>query len=174
MLSIGASGLNTLIPVEELLDALKELQRAEIEAEQMEDESVNRHEAGRLGEYQVCVRCSFPSGCTIHPAPAPAPPGVCEALSLTTSPPPPQTNAELLFLLCRNWPPLCATPATLGRSCVTRARTATGASSHVSKALLGLKAPLWLMQCGHLATALMVFSQNTLHFLPVPCPLLFC
>lgn len=90
MLSIGASGLNTLIPVEELLDALKELQRAEIEAEQMEDESVNRHEAGRLGEYQVCVRCSFPSGCTIHPAPAPAPPGVCEALSLTTSPPPPR------------------------------------------------------------------------------------
>ncbi|XP_015132969.2 receptor-type tyrosine-protein phosphatase kappa isoform X2 [Gallus gallus] len=59
----GASGLNTLIPVEELLDALKELQRAEIEAEQMEDESVNRHEAGRLGEYQklassLCHSCN--------------------------------------------------------------------------------------------------------------------
>ncbi|XP_015703929.1 receptor-type tyrosine-protein phosphatase kappa-like [Coturnix japonica] len=59
----GARNLNTLIPVEELLDTLKRLQRAEIEAEQMEDESVNRHEAGRLGEYQklassLCHSCS--------------------------------------------------------------------------------------------------------------------
>ncbi|XP_031413053.1 receptor-type tyrosine-protein phosphatase kappa-like isoform X2 [Meleagris gallopavo] len=61
--SMGASNLNTLILVEELLDALKRLQRAEIEAEQMEDESVDRHEAGRLGEYQklassLCHSCS--------------------------------------------------------------------------------------------------------------------
>uniref|UniRef100_A0A8C9FSF1 protein-tyrosine-phosphatase n=1 Tax=Pavo cristatus TaxID=9049 RepID=A0A8C9FSF1_PAVCR len=59
----GASNLNTLILVEELLDALKRLQRAEIEAEQMEDEPVDRHEAGRLGEYQklassLCHSCS--------------------------------------------------------------------------------------------------------------------
>lgn len=143
---IGASNLSTLILVEELLDALKRLQRAEIEAEQMEDESADRHDAGRLGEYQVCIRCSFPSGCTIHPAPAP--PWVCEALSLT--PARTWTNAELLFLLCRNWLPPSATPAMLGRNYVMRARTATRASFRVSKALLELKTPLWLMQCGHL------------------------
>ncbi|XP_052526095.1 receptor-type tyrosine-protein phosphatase kappa-like isoform X3 [Tympanuchus pallidicinctus] len=59
----GASNLSTLILVEELLDALKRLQRAEIEAEQMEDESADRHDAGRLGEYQklassLCHSCS--------------------------------------------------------------------------------------------------------------------
>ncbi|XP_009955762.1 PREDICTED: receptor-type tyrosine-protein phosphatase mu-like, partial [Leptosomus discolor] len=44
--------LNTQIPVEELLETLKRFKRAEIEAEQTEDESVNSHGAGRLREYQ--------------------------------------------------------------------------------------------------------------------------
>ncbi|XP_076219016.1 receptor-type tyrosine-protein phosphatase T-like isoform X2 [Aptenodytes patagonicus] len=44
--------LNTQIPVDELLEALKRFKRAEIEAEQTEDESVNRHGAGRLREYE--------------------------------------------------------------------------------------------------------------------------
>ncbi|KAM9587562.1 receptor-type tyrosine-protein phosphatase T-like isoform 2-T2 [Morphnus guianensis] len=48
----GACKLNTQIPVEELLEALKRFKRAEIEAEQTEDESVDRHGAGRLREYQ--------------------------------------------------------------------------------------------------------------------------
>ncbi|KAM6230498.1 receptor-type tyrosine-protein phosphatase kappa-like [Porphyrio hochstetteri] len=48
----GVSKLNTQIPVEELLETLKRFKRAEIEAEQTEDESVDRHGAGRLGEYQ--------------------------------------------------------------------------------------------------------------------------
>ncbi|KAK2512179.1 hypothetical protein Q9233_016451 [Columba guinea] len=48
----GVGKLNTQIPVEELLEALKRFKRAEIEAEQTEDESVDRHGAGRLREYQ--------------------------------------------------------------------------------------------------------------------------
>ncbi|XP_074788091.1 receptor-type tyrosine-protein phosphatase T-like [Athene noctua] len=48
----GVCKLNTQIPVEELLEALKRFKRAEIEAEQTEDESDNRHGAGRLREYQ--------------------------------------------------------------------------------------------------------------------------
>ncbi|XP_052634163.1 LOW QUALITY PROTEIN: receptor-type tyrosine-protein phosphatase kappa-like [Harpia harpyja] len=48
----GVCKLNTQIPVEELLEALKRFKRAEIEAEQTEDESVDRHGAGRLREYQ--------------------------------------------------------------------------------------------------------------------------
>ncbi|XP_009977801.1 PREDICTED: receptor-type tyrosine-protein phosphatase mu-like [Tauraco erythrolophus] len=48
----GVCKLNTQIPVEELLEALKKFKRAEIEAEQAEDESVHRHGAGRLREYQ--------------------------------------------------------------------------------------------------------------------------
>ncbi|XP_008946892.1 PREDICTED: receptor-type tyrosine-protein phosphatase mu-like, partial [Merops nubicus] len=51
-LQTGACRLNTQIPVEELLEALKKFKRAEIEAEQTEDESVDRHDAGRLREYQ--------------------------------------------------------------------------------------------------------------------------
>ncbi|XP_016160356.1 PREDICTED: receptor-type tyrosine-protein phosphatase delta-like isoform X1 [Ficedula albicollis] len=43
---------NTLIPVEELLEVLKMFKREEIEAEQAEDESVNRHGAGLLREYE--------------------------------------------------------------------------------------------------------------------------
>ncbi|XP_053788710.1 receptor-type tyrosine-protein phosphatase kappa-like isoform X1 [Vidua chalybeata] len=43
---------NTQIPVEELLEALKMFKREEIEAEQTDDESVNRHGAGLLREYQ--------------------------------------------------------------------------------------------------------------------------
>ncbi|OXB52798.1 hypothetical protein ASZ78_015592 [Callipepla squamata] len=59
----GASKLNTQILVEELLDALKGFKRAEIEAEQIENESVDRHEAGRLGEYRklastLCHSCN--------------------------------------------------------------------------------------------------------------------
>ncbi|KAM4639341.1 receptor-type tyrosine-protein phosphatase kappa-like isoform 2-T2 [Amazona ochrocephala] len=48
----GVSKMNTHIPVEALLEALKRFKRAEIEAEQTEDESVDTHGAGRLGEYQ--------------------------------------------------------------------------------------------------------------------------
>ncbi|KAM9367396.1 receptor-type tyrosine-protein phosphatase alpha-like [Phaethornis superciliosus] len=48
----GVCKLNTQIPVEELLEFLKSLKQAEIEAELAEDESVNRHGAGRLREYQ--------------------------------------------------------------------------------------------------------------------------
>ncbi|XP_066037075.1 receptor-type tyrosine-protein phosphatase kappa-like isoform X1 [Chamaea fasciata] len=44
--------LNTQIPVEELLEALKMFKREEIEAEQTDDESVDRHGAGLLREYQ--------------------------------------------------------------------------------------------------------------------------
>ncbi|XP_015470817.1 receptor-type tyrosine-protein phosphatase kappa-like [Parus major] len=43
---------NTQIPVEELLEALKMFKREEIEAEQTDDESVDRHGAGLLREYQ--------------------------------------------------------------------------------------------------------------------------
>ncbi|XP_059729180.1 receptor-type tyrosine-protein phosphatase kappa-like isoform X4 [Haemorhous mexicanus] len=43
---------NTQIPVDELLEALKMFKREEIEAEQTDDESVNRHSAGLLREYQ--------------------------------------------------------------------------------------------------------------------------
>ncbi|XP_030114100.4 receptor-type tyrosine-protein phosphatase mu [Taeniopygia guttata] len=43
---------NTEIPVEELLEALKMFKREEIKAEQTDDESVNRHGAGLLREYQ--------------------------------------------------------------------------------------------------------------------------
>ncbi|KAM8983730.1 receptor-type tyrosine-protein phosphatase U-like isoform 2-T2 [Ara ararauna] len=48
----GVSKMNTQIPVEALLEALKRFKKAELEAEQTEDESVNTHSAGRLGEYQ--------------------------------------------------------------------------------------------------------------------------
>ncbi|XP_075596371.1 receptor-type tyrosine-protein phosphatase U isoform X2 [Balearica regulorum gibbericeps] len=48
----GVCKLNTQIPVEELLEALKRFKRAEIEAEQIEDELIDRHGAGRLSEYQ--------------------------------------------------------------------------------------------------------------------------
>ncbi|XP_064294464.1 receptor-type tyrosine-protein phosphatase alpha isoform X2 [Phalacrocorax carbo] len=48
----GVCKMNTQIPVEELLEALKRFKRAEIEAEQTEDESVDRRDAGRLREYQ--------------------------------------------------------------------------------------------------------------------------
>ncbi|XP_068781728.1 receptor-type tyrosine-protein phosphatase mu isoform X3 [Struthio camelus] len=52
----GANKMNTRIPVEELLEALKRFKREEVEAEQTEDESViNREGAGRLGEYQKLV-----------------------------------------------------------------------------------------------------------------------
>ncbi|KAM4753151.1 receptor-type tyrosine-protein phosphatase T-like isoform 1-T1 [Cyanocitta cristata] len=43
---------NTQILVEELLEALKMFKREEIEAEQTDDESVDRHGAGLLREYQ--------------------------------------------------------------------------------------------------------------------------
>eukprot|EP00075_Anas_platyrhynchos_P012803 XP_027302056.1 receptor-type tyrosine-protein phosphatase kappa isoform X3 [Anas platyrhynchos] len=48
----GVNKLNTQIPVEELLEALKRLKRAELEAEQTEDESASSHGAGRMAEYQ--------------------------------------------------------------------------------------------------------------------------
>ncbi|XP_010158110.1 PREDICTED: receptor-type tyrosine-protein phosphatase mu-like [Eurypyga helias] len=50
--SFGVCKPNTQIPVEDLLEAVKRFQRAEIEAEQTEDESIDRHGAGRLREYQ--------------------------------------------------------------------------------------------------------------------------
>lgn len=68
VVSIGVCKLNTQIPVEELLEALKRFKREEIEAEQTEDESVDRHGAGRLREYQVWFTFAFPPGCTVHPA----------------------------------------------------------------------------------------------------------
>ncbi|KAM7077850.1 LOW QUALITY PROTEIN: receptor-type tyrosine-protein phosphatase T-like [Ciconia maguari] len=51
-LTAGVCKLNTQILVKELLEALKRFKRAEIEAEQTEDESINRHGAGHLREYQ--------------------------------------------------------------------------------------------------------------------------
>ncbi|XP_071436492.1 receptor-type tyrosine-protein phosphatase alpha-like [Pithys albifrons albifrons] len=48
----GVCKLNTQIPVEELLEALKKFKREETEAEQTDDESVNSHGVGRLREYQ--------------------------------------------------------------------------------------------------------------------------
>nr|XP_047912739.1 receptor-type tyrosine-protein phosphatase mu-like [Anser cygnoides] len=48
----GVNKLTTQIPVEELLEALKKLKRAEIEAERTEDESASSHGAGRMAEYQ--------------------------------------------------------------------------------------------------------------------------
>ncbi|XP_061875327.1 receptor-type tyrosine-protein phosphatase kappa isoform X2 [Colius striatus] len=48
----GVSKLNTQIPVEELLEALKRFKRAELEAELTEDEAVDKHDVGRLREYQ--------------------------------------------------------------------------------------------------------------------------
>ncbi|KAM9167335.1 receptor-type tyrosine-protein phosphatase kappa-like isoform 2-T2 [Mergus octosetaceus] len=48
----GVNKLNTQIAVEELLEALKKLKRAELEAEQTEDESASSHGAGRMAEYQ--------------------------------------------------------------------------------------------------------------------------
>ncbi|XP_051660561.1 receptor-type tyrosine-protein phosphatase kappa-like [Manacus candei] len=48
----GACKLNTQIPVEELLEALKRFKREEIEAEQTDDESVDRRGVGHLREYQ--------------------------------------------------------------------------------------------------------------------------
>nr|XP_013808728.1 PREDICTED: receptor-type tyrosine-protein phosphatase kappa-like [Apteryx mantelli mantelli] len=52
----GTNKMNTRIPVEELLEALKRFKREEVEAEQTEDESdTERHGAGRLGEYQKLV-----------------------------------------------------------------------------------------------------------------------
>ncbi|XP_053858626.1 receptor-type tyrosine-protein phosphatase kappa-like [Vidua macroura] len=55
---------NTQIPVEELLEALKMFKREEIEAEQTDDESVNRHGAGLLREYQQL------SSALLHPCTA--------------------------------------------------------------------------------------------------------
>lgn len=72
MVSIGVGKLNTEIPVEELLAALKRFKRAEIEAEQTEDESVDRHGTGRLREYQVWFSFAFPPGCTVHSALTPS------------------------------------------------------------------------------------------------------
>ncbi|XP_063176978.1 receptor-type tyrosine-protein phosphatase kappa-like isoform X2 [Chroicocephalus ridibundus] len=60
----GVSKLNTEIPVEELLEALKRFKRAEIDAEQTEDESVDKHGAGRLREYQQL------SSALLHPCDA--------------------------------------------------------------------------------------------------------
>ncbi|XP_074712630.1 receptor-type tyrosine-protein phosphatase kappa-like isoform X2 [Strix uralensis] len=60
----GVCKLNTQIQVEELLEALKRFKRAEIEAEQTEDESDNRHGAGRLREYQQL------SSTSLHPCDA--------------------------------------------------------------------------------------------------------
>ncbi|XP_054034732.1 receptor-type tyrosine-protein phosphatase epsilon [Dryobates pubescens] len=48
----GVCTINTQIPTEELLEALKRFKRAEIEAEQTEDELVDTYGAGRLREYQ--------------------------------------------------------------------------------------------------------------------------
>lgn len=62
---------NTQIPVEELLEALKMFTREEIEAEQTDDESVDRHGAGLLREYQVWFSFSFPPGCTGYPSALP-------------------------------------------------------------------------------------------------------
>lgn len=81
MVSVGGCRLNTQIPVEELLEVLKTFKRAEIEAEQTEDEFVKRHDAGRLREYQVWFSFSFPSGCTIHLSPCF--PLVCDAAGLS-------------------------------------------------------------------------------------------
>ena len=72
MVSAGVCKLNTQIPVEELLEALKRFKRAEIEAEQTEDESADRHGAGRLREYQVWFSFPFAPGCTVHPALTPS------------------------------------------------------------------------------------------------------
>lgn len=52
--------------MKELLEALKMFKREEIEAEQTDDESVNRHGAGLLREYQVWFSFAFPPGCTAH------------------------------------------------------------------------------------------------------------
>jgi len=64
--------MKTEIPVEELLETLKRLKRAEIEAEQTEDESVDRRGAGRLREYQVWFSFAFLPGYTVHPALTPS------------------------------------------------------------------------------------------------------
>lgn len=53
MVSADVCKPSTQIPVEELLEALKMFKREEIEAEQTDDESVDRHSAGLLREYQV-------------------------------------------------------------------------------------------------------------------------
>lgn len=68
---VGVNKLTTQIPVEELLEALKKLKRAEIEAERTEDESASSHGAGRMAEYQVWFSFAFPSGCTACAVPAP-------------------------------------------------------------------------------------------------------
>lgn len=68
---VGVNKLNTQIPVEELLEALKRLKRAELEAEQTEDESASSHGAGRMAEYQVWFSFAFLSSCTVHAVPAP-------------------------------------------------------------------------------------------------------
>lgn len=60
--------MTTQIPVEELLETLKMFKRAEIEAEETEDESVDRNATGRLREYQVWFSFAFPPGWTAHPA----------------------------------------------------------------------------------------------------------
>lgn len=59
MVSADVCKPNTQIPVEELLEALKMFKREEIEAEQTDDESVDRHGAGLLREYQVCLALLF-------------------------------------------------------------------------------------------------------------------
>lgn len=68
MVSTDVCKPNTQIPVEELLEALKMFKREEIEAEQTDDESVDRHGAGLLREYQVWFSFTFLPGCTVHPS----------------------------------------------------------------------------------------------------------
>lgn len=66
MVSADVCKPNTQIPVEELLEALKMFKREEIEAEQTDDESVDRHGAGLLREYQVWFSFAFPHVSTAH------------------------------------------------------------------------------------------------------------
>lgn len=79
MVSADGCKPNTQIPVEELLEALKMLKREEIEAEQTDDESIDRRGAGPLREYQVWFSFALPPGCTAHASPLP---WVCDAVGL--------------------------------------------------------------------------------------------
>lgn len=79
MVSADVCKPNTQIPVEELLEALKMFKREEIEAEQTDDESVDRHGAGLLREYQVWFSFAFPHGSTAHLLPLP---WMCNAVGL--------------------------------------------------------------------------------------------
>lgn len=96
---VGVNKLNTQIPVEELLEALKRLKRAELEAEQTEDESASSHGAGRMAEYQVWFSFAFLSNCTVH-AVLPTPVG--HAMQAASASPRIWANPELIFLLCSN------------------------------------------------------------------------